>query len=153
MVCLWRYMNTDSTSPHNQVKIGVGVMVLKDRKVLFAKRISSHGAGEYSFPGGHLEYMEGFEECALREIKEECGITVKNLRFHFVANVTTYAPKHYAHIGMIADWQSGEPQILEPERAESWAWYDMDALPSPLFEMCRLAIKAYKENITYFDKQ
>lgn len=76
----------------NQDKVGVGVMVLKDGKVLLSKRKGSHGSGEYAFPSGHLEYMEGFEECARRETKEECGIEIQNIKFLFLANVDRYAP-------------------------------------------------------------
>ena len=43
-------------------KVGVGVMVFKDGKILLAKRKGSHGAGEYAFPGGHLEFGESFEQ-------------------------------------------------------------------------------------------
>jgi ADP-ribose pyrophosphatase YjhB (NUDIX family) len=38
-------------------KVGVGVMVLKNGKVLIGKRKGAHGAGEWAWPGGHLEYM------------------------------------------------------------------------------------------------
>lgn len=38
----------------NQVRVGVGVMIFKDSKVLLYKRYSSHGDGQYVFPGGHL---------------------------------------------------------------------------------------------------
>jgi 8-oxo-dGTP diphosphatase len=41
-----------------ETKIGIGVMVFKDGKVLMARRKGSHGQGEYAFPGGHLEYMK-----------------------------------------------------------------------------------------------
>jgi 8-oxo-dGTP diphosphatase len=87
----------------NKPKVGVGVMILKDGKVLLGKRKGSHGEGEYAFPGGHLEYMESFEDCARREVNEECGIEIKNIRFQFLANITKYAPKHYAHIGLLVD--------------------------------------------------
>lgn len=32
-----------------------------------------------SFPGGHLEDGESFVDCAIREVKEETGLTIKNL--------------------------------------------------------------------------
>ncbi len=44
----------------NRLKVGIGVMVVKDGHVLIGKRVSSHGEGEYCFPGGHMEYMESF---------------------------------------------------------------------------------------------
>lgn len=132
-------------------KVGVGIMIFKDGKILLARRKGSHGAGEYAFPGGHLEYMESFEECAKRELAEETGIEIENIRFLFLANVRKYVPKHYAHIGLIADWKSGEPQVLEPEKSEEWQWYDLDNLPSPMFEMCSLSTDSYKTGKNYYD--
>ncbi|MFZ2205396.1 MAG: NUDIX domain-containing protein [Minisyncoccia bacterium] len=135
-------------------KVGVGVMVFKDGKVLMTKRQGSHGAGEHSFPGGHLDYMESFEDCAMRETKEECGIEIKNIKFLYVTNVMKYAPKHYVHIGVVADWASGEPQILEPEKAEEWIWYDLDKLPEgPMFEFCKLAFDSYKTGKVYYSSE
>ncbi len=137
----------------NQPKAGIGVMVLKDGKVLLSKRSGSHGAGEFSFPGGHLEYMESFADCARRETAEECGTKIKNIKFQFLANLTEYAPKHYVHIGLIADWESGRPKVLEPEKSESWNWYDFDNLPYPLFKTCQLAINNLKTGINYYDSE
>ena len=133
-----------------QPRVGIGVMILKDGKVLLGKRKGSHGAGEYAFPGGHLEYMESFEDCARRETREECGIEIENIRFQFVANIQEYKPKHYAHIGLIADWKSGDPKVLEPEKSEGWNWYDLNALP-PMFGPCVLAVRTYKGGESYYD--
>lgn len=124
-------------------KVGVGVMIVKDRKVLLGKRKGSHGAGEYEFPGGHLEYMESFEECARRETREECGIEIENIRFELLANVKKYAPKHYVHIGLIADWKSGGPRALEPDKCIGWNWYGLNGLPDQLFETCKLAAEMF----------
>jgi 8-oxo-dGTP diphosphatase len=135
----------------DEPKVGIGVMILKEGKVLLAKRKGSHGEGEYAFPGGHLEYMESFESCAKRETKEESGIEIANIRFQFLANVTKYTPKHYVHIGLIADWQDGVPTILEPESSESWEWYDLEKLPQPLFEMCKMAIESHRIGRNYYD--
>src|SRR3989344_8223566 len=106
-----------------RIRVGVGVMVLKEGKVLVSRRKTSHGAGSFSFTGGHLEYMESFEECAKRETREECGIEIKNVKFLFLSNLKRYAPKHYVHIQLITDWKSGEPRVLEPEKTEEWKWY------------------------------
>jgi len=135
----------------NRPRVGVGVMVMKGGKVLLGERKGSHGEGEFAFPGGHLEYLESFEDCARREIKEETGIEIQNIKFLFLANVTKYAPKHYAHIGLTADYKSGEPEVLEPRKCESWDWYDFNKLPSPIFYMCELSFEAYKKGKNFFD--
>lgn len=135
----------------NMPKAGVGVMIFKNGKVLLAKRKGSHGEGEYAFPGGHLEYMESFDDCARREVNEECGIKINNIRFQFLANVIKYVPKHYVHIGLLADWESGEPMVLEPEKSELWCWYELDKLPQPMFETCKIAIDSYRTGKNYYD--
>ena len=60
--------------PEQTPKTGVGILIIKDNKVLSHKRAGSHGAGEYAFPGGHLEYMETVEQGAKREVMEETGV-------------------------------------------------------------------------------
>lgn len=132
-------------------KVGIGVMVFRDGKVLLAKRKNAHGAGEYAFPGGHLEHLESFESCARREVMEECGIEIDDVRFLLVANVTYYAPKHYVHLTLTAAWKNGEPVVKEPDKSEGWAWYALDALPLPLFEMCKLSVDSYKNGTVYYD--
>jgi len=68
-------------SEENQnLKIGVGVMIFKDGKVLIGKRKNRHGDGEYSFCGGGLDYMQSFEDCAKQEVLEEAGIKIKNIK-------------------------------------------------------------------------
>jgi 8-oxo-dGTP diphosphatase len=142
-------MPYDPTQP--QPRVGIGVMIFKDGKVLLGKRKGSHGAGELAFPGGHLDHMESFEECARRETLEECGIEIQNIRFHLLANIRRYKPKHYTHIGLIADWESGEPKVLEPEKCEGWAWYDIDEIPKGSFGATQLSIDAYKTGKNYYD--
>ena len=133
-------------------KVGVGVLIFKDRKVLLGKRKSVHGQGEYAPTGGHLEYMESFEDCARRETLEECGVKIKNLEFVHVANIMSYASKHYINIILSAEWESGEAKVLEPEKCESWDWYDLDNLPEPMFVQAKLGIENYKSGNHFNDK-
>ena len=134
-------------------KVGIGVMILREGKVLLGKRKGSHGEGQYAFPGGHLEYLESFTNCAKREVAEETGIEITNIRFQFLANLLEYAPKHYVHIGLLADWLDGEAVVLEPNKCESWDWYDLDAIPQPIFTACAMALQCYKTGSSYIDSQ
>jgi len=54
-----------------EVKVGVGVVVVRDNKVLLGLRQGSHGAGTWSCPGGHVEFGESIAECSRRETLEE----------------------------------------------------------------------------------
>ena len=53
------------------VRVGVGVFVWRDGRFIMGQRLGSHGANTWSVPGGHLEFGESWEDCAIREVKEE----------------------------------------------------------------------------------
>jgi 8-oxo-dGTP diphosphatase len=132
-------------------KVGVGVMILKDGKVLIGKRKAELGNGEWAWPGGHLEHLESIEACARREAREETGVEIQNVRFLRLVNMTQYAPKHYVDIGLIADWKSGEPQVMEPDKVETWEWRALDDLPEPLFAAEPYYLEALKTGQNFFD--
>lgn len=132
------------------IKVGVGLFIIKNGKVLLGKRKNSHGADEYGGPGGHAEYGETLEQTALREIAEECGIKVRNLRLLCISDLLTYHPKHYVDIGFTAEWVSGEPEVLEPDKLESWKWYELDKLPPKLFGCTSAYAESYRTGRKYF---
>lgn len=115
-------------------KVGLAVLVKKDGKVLFGKRKNAHGEGDWCCPGGHLEFNESWEDCARRETMEETGITIKNIHFATATNdLFEKEGKHYITIYMVADYDAGEVQIMEPEKCAEWRWVSWDDLPEPLF--------------------
>ena len=117
------------------LKVGVGVIVVKDNKVLFQRRIGAHGEGTWSFPGGHLELNESWEECAIRETKEEFDVELKNVRYATTTNdIFEKEGKHYITIFMIGEIESGEIKIMEPDKTKEFSWFDWTELPQPLFE-------------------
>lgn len=131
-------------------KVGIGVMISRDGKVLLGKRKSKNGFGTYAWPGGHLEYKESIVGCAKREVREETGMEIKNVRFLRLLNIIDQ-DRHYADIAMIADWESGEPKVLEPEKCEGWDWYDPNKLPEPLFGTLPSYFEALKTGRVFFD--
>lgn len=121
-------------SEDNNPKVGLGVAIIRNGKILFGKRKNSHGEGSWCFPGGHLEFGESWEECARRETLEETGLEIENIRFATATNdLFKKENKHYITILMVADWVEGEARILEPEKCEKWDWFDWNEQPSPLF--------------------
>ena len=126
----------------NRPRVGIGVCVIKDGKVLLGKRKSSHGEGDWNFPGGHLEFGESWEECARRETLEEAGIEIKNIRFGAVTNdIFEKENKHYITIFIVADFDSGEVKVMEPDKCEKWEWFEWGDLPQPIFLPTRNLIK------------
>ena len=135
----------------SQPLVGIGVMVLKDGKALLGKRKGSHGNDEYAWPGGHFEYMESIVEAAKREVREETGMEIQNVRFVRLLNLKTYAPKHYIDIGLAADWKSGDPVVMEPDKFEDWRWYDPNNLPQPLFATIPSYLESLKTGKLFYD--
>ena len=107
---------------------GFGVLVLLGR------RLSAHGRGTWSFPGGKPEPGETALECAPRELREETGVvasggtTVGESLDGFPDSRTVF---HTTFVRV--DGAAGAPRACEPEKTASWDWYDWDALPEPLF--------------------
>ena len=126
-------------------------MVVRDGHVLLGKRLGAHGAGEYAWPGGHLEFGESIEQCIAREIEEETGLSVRPVRPLSLSNVLKYE-RHYVDIQYLVEYLAGTPEVREPDKVESWAWYPIDELPEPLFEFARRGLKAYRagQGISYF---
>lgn len=118
-------------------RVGVAVFVWKDGKFLMGKRRGSHGHDTWSIPGGHLELGESWEECAKREVLEETGLMIANVRFLAATNdIFPEDNKHYASIWVYSDWQSGQPKLMEPDKYVDQEWRTFQTLPSPLFEPC-----------------
>lgn len=140
-----------STEKELRPKVGIGVLIFKEGKLLLGKRTSALGLGEYSIPGGHMEYNESFEECARCEVKEETGLDVQNVRFLTLSNNKKYLPKHYVEIQFVADWKEGEPKTLELDKIGDWGWYDLDALPEPMFALLANSLNALKTGKNFYD--
>jgi mutator protein MutT len=113
---------------------GVGVLVVRDRKVLVGRRLAAHGRGTWSFPGGKPQAGESPVGCALRELREETGLLATSGRV--VAESLDGFPESrlvFRTRFTIVEDATGEPQPCEPEKTSEWSWFEWDELPAPLF--------------------
>jgi 8-oxo-dGTP diphosphatase len=117
----------------NRPLVGVGVIILNNGKVLLGKGKNSHGAGSWSFPSGHLEFKESIEACARREVMEEVGIEITNIREAAFTNDLFPGGRHYITLFVLANPVSSNIGVMEPNKCERWEWFSWDNLPKPLF--------------------
>ena len=85
-------------------KVGIGVMIQNDfGEMLLGLRKNSHGAGEWCFPGGHLEFGETIFQTAKREVKEETDLEINRFELICVSDEMRYIEsdnRHYVVIGI-----------------------------------------------------
>lgn len=142
------------TDGYRYPRVGLGVLVLKDGKMLMGRRNkASHAEQVWSLPGGHLEHGESIEGGARREVMEESGIEIQNVRFALLMNQLDYLPKHFVCIGLVSEWKSGEPRPEEGDKMIDWTWYDADKLPSPIYPASKQLIDAYRDGVSFIDPQ
>lgn len=100
---------------------------------LMGKRKGSHGAGSWSFPGGHIDPGENIVDCAKREILEETGLEINNLAaLKITCDHFKKEDLKYITYFIVADIVGNtDPQLLEPDKCEGWEW--LTELPEPLF--------------------
>jgi 8-oxo-dGTP diphosphatase len=116
--------------------VGVGVILVRDGKVLLGKRRGAHGEGTWALPGGHLDAGETIDQCAMREVLEETGLRVFSVSHaRFTGNVFPERARYYVTLFVEAgpaDFH-GEPVNREPHKNDGWYWFAWQRLPSPLF--------------------
>jgi NAD+ diphosphatase len=101
------------------------VAVLKDDRILLARN-KRFKYPFYSVLAGFVEPGESLEQCVKREIKEEVGISVKNVRY-FGSQPWPFPDS--LMIGFLADHAAGEITVDGSEIVEA-AWFSKDNLPN-----------------------
>lgn len=142
-----------------KVGAGFGVMMMKDGKILLGKRHDDpekasselRGEGTWTMPGGKLEFGESFEEGAKREVLEETGINLKEVKVICVNN-NKNEHAHFITIGMFSDSFIGEPNVMEPDEITKWEWFYLDNLPSKVYPPSLDVIENYKKKLFYIIK-
>jgi 8-oxo-dGTP diphosphatase len=88
-------------------------LIFRDGKLLITQRhAKSHLGGLWEFPGGKREAGETFEECLVREIREELGVEISvGKLFEEVAH--DYPEKSVHLKFFICELLSGEPQPID----------------------------------------
>jgi len=87
----------------------VGVICFRGEEVLLIRRGKPPRMGDWSIPGGRLEWNEAVKACALRELMEETGVRAELLGLVDVIDGFFGDERHYVLIDYAARWLEGEP--------------------------------------------
>lgn len=94
----------------------VGIVCLRGDDVVLVRRAKPPREGEWSLPGGRIEWGERAADAALRELKEETGCDAEIVGLIDVVDAVlrssdaTATPwGHYVLIDYVARWRAGEP--------------------------------------------
>lgn len=107
------------------VRKAVRCYLIKDNRVVVTKyKEGNKKAGYYEIPGGKIETGETPEQTAIREMKEETGITIENLKYK--GNMTVEYPNRIFDLDVFLSAEyKGEPQEFEENTSE---WIEINEL-------------------------
>ena len=100
-------------------------LVFRNGKLLIAERhADAHLGGLWEFPGGKRESGETFEECLVRELREELGIEVEVGKL--VDSLTHEYPGKIVHLKFFhCEWRQHEPRAIG---CAAFAWVTANQL-------------------------
>lgn len=111
----------------------ISVLIINDNKLLLGKRKLKSLVGQYTCPGGKIEDEECVEDAAIREVKEETGLDINNIRL--LGYKEYFDTKVLNKINRIC-FVRADPKHLniqipqeESEKCDEWIWFDLDNLP------------------------
>ena len=111
--------------------VGVGAIIIEGDRVLLVKRAHPPIQGQWSIPGGVLEVGEMVREAAVREAREETGLTVEpgellGVYDRILRDAERRVQYHYVLIDFLCCRVGGE--LLAASDAAEVRWFRRDGL-------------------------
>ncbi len=135
-----------SAPPPGRPTPAVGTVCFRGDDVLLIRRGTPPIAGDWSIPGGRIEFGERAEAAALRELKEETGVEARLIGFVdvvdaiFTSRRSGEVARHYVLFDFAAVWISGE--AVAGDDAAHAEWVSPARLTAlPLWEETRRIIE------------
>ena len=137
MLC--RKFSLPETMKDNQLldsypRTGVAVIVTHQKTVLFGKRTVANGGFVWQLPGGWIELGESPEQSARREVAEETGLRLGDLRLVGLTNNIFSDQSHSISLYFEAECANPEKiNNMEPDKCEQWMWKNWQEVNNNLY--------------------
>ena len=128
-----RYNARMADNKHAKVIVGVTGLVLHEERYLMAERADGEwSAGTIGAPGGGCEFApcddQYLEDELRREIREEVGIEIDNLRYLYSKMRGEPGESVYVFVYFLCDRTSGEPHPADPDEVASVEWMSAEQI-------------------------
>ena len=128
------------------------LILIKDDRVLLSRRFNTgYMDGHYSLPAGHVDEGETVEDCLVREVKEEIGISVKKKDIKLVHVMHRKEADIRLDFFYTADSYTGILKNMEPEKCDDLKWFELNKLPKNILPYIKQAIEESQQQVLYSD--
>lgn len=101
--------------------------------------------GEWALPGGFMRIDETIEQCALRELREETGLTQVYLeQFHTFSDLGRDPRERVLTVAFFALVRKSDYRLIAGDDAARACWFDLDELPPLAFDHHKIISEARK---------
>lgn len=123
----------------------VAALIFNPQEELFLMK-SYKWKGKYTIPGGHVELGESLETALKREIKEETGLSIYNIKFlillEFIYQPLFWKKRHFLFLDYTCKTKSKKVKLND--EAQAYIWVEpKKALTLPIEPFTRRAIQEY----------
>jgi 8-oxo-dGTP pyrophosphatase MutT (NUDIX family) len=121
----------------------VFVVLRRDGAFVALRRVNTGVMdGHFSVPAGAVEAGETLLEAAVREAREEVGVSLEpgSLRLAHTMHCRTLGEAWLGHVFVADDW-AGEPALMEPDRHADLRMASPAVMPEPFVPYVRAALE------------
>lgn len=130
-------------------RTAVFILLERNGRYFFLRRKGGWGEGLLTVPAGHVDKGEGVRDAAMREAKEETGISFcsEDLEFLHVDYIKDRFTDFYFRV---KTWE-GDPGLKERETASEAIWIPKNELPDDIVPQIKNLLKQMKKR-SYFSE-
>ncbi|MCK5706338.1 MAG: NUDIX hydrolase [Candidatus Aureabacteria bacterium] len=125
------------------------IYIKNTKKILLIKRKNDPFKGYWALPGGYMEMHEKISGAALRELKEETGLSLSNLKFFKYFDTVKRDPRDRTITFVFYDVLDEEVKVYAASDSKETKWLEIKAIKKLAFDHGKIL----NEFLTYLKEQ